>query len=79
MIEASVSFSQFPKSCVDSKGISRECGTAMCEKCKERDDRIERYQQLAKNITDERTADGIKVLVAELKAQRAVLHREEEN
>jgi hypothetical protein len=51
----------------------------MCEKCKERDDRIERYQQLAKNITDERTADGIKVLVAELKAQRAVLHREEEN
>jgi hypothetical protein len=50
----------------------------MCEKCRELDDRIERYQQIAKNVLDERAADGIKSLVAELKVQRAALHPEKE-
>jgi hypothetical protein len=49
----------------------------MCEKCRELDDRIEHYQQIAKNVLDERTADGIKSLVGELKAQRAALQLEE--
>jgi hypothetical protein len=49
----------------------------MCEKCKELDGRIERYQQLARNITDERALDGIQRLVAELKAEKAALHPEQ--
>ena len=50
----------------------------MCEKCQELDGRIERYERLARGITDERTLDGIHELVAKLKAERAALHPEQE-
>ena len=50
----------------------------MCEKCKELDDRVERYQHLARNVTDERTLAGIHGLIKELEAEKAALHREQE-
>jgi hypothetical protein len=50
----------------------------MCEKCIELDTKIERYERLARNISDQRTIAGIRKMVAELKAERAALHREQE-
>jgi hypothetical protein len=56
---------------------TRECGTAMCDKCVEIDGKIEHYQRLSSNITDQRTLDGIKELIERMKAQKAALHPEQ--
>jgi hypothetical protein len=50
----------------------------MCEKCAELDSKIEHYQRMASRITDQRTLDGIKKLVEQMKAQKAALHPEQE-
>jgi hypothetical protein len=50
----------------------------MCEICVELDDKIAHYQRLAYRVTDERTHDGIEKLIAEMKAQKAALHPEQE-
>jgi hypothetical protein len=48
----------------------------MCEKCVELDGKIEHYQRLSSRITDQRTVDGIKQLIARMKARKAALHPE---
>jgi hypothetical protein len=49
----------------------------MCDKCVEIDGKIEHYQRLSSNITDQRTLDGIKELIERMKAQKAALHPEQ--
>ena len=50
----------------------------MCEKCVELDGKIEHYQRMSDRITDQPTLDGIKELIERMKAQKAVLHPEQE-
>jgi hypothetical protein len=50
----------------------------MCDKCVELDGKIEHYQRLSDRITDQSTLDGIKQLIARMKAQIAALHPEQE-
>jgi hypothetical protein len=49
----------------------------MCEKCKQLDERIARYRDLSHRVTDQQTLEGIKRLIADLDAQKKVLHPEE--
>jgi hypothetical protein len=49
----------------------------MCDKCVELDGKIEHYQRLADRIIDQRTIDGIKKLIEEMKAQKMALHPEQ--
>lgn len=49
----------------------------MYEKRDPIDERIERYQRLAKSINDPQTTDGIARLVAEPEGQKKALHPEE--
>ena len=48
----------------------------MCEKCIEIDGKIEHYQNLSSLITDHRTLDAIKLLIAEMEAEKQALHPE---
>jgi hypothetical protein len=48
----------------------------MCEQCVEIDKRIEHYQRIASNVTDEPTRDGIKVLIEKMQARKVSLHPE---
>jgi hypothetical protein len=50
----------------------------MCEKCRELDDKIERYSRIAQSITDEWTVERIKVLIDELNAEKERLHPKEQ-
>ena len=50
----------------------------MCDKCTELDDKIEQYRRIASSIGDQFTVDRIKVVIAELEAQKAALHPEQE-
>jgi hypothetical protein len=49
----------------------------MCDKCEQLDKKIEHYQKLLLGIRDQLTVDGIKSLIADLRAQKAVLHPEQ--
>jgi hypothetical protein len=53
---------------------TRECGTDMCEKCAELDERIERYRRISSSINDQLTIDRIKALIEELQVQKAAFH-----
>ena len=53
-------------------------GVPMCDKCVELDGKIEHYQRMASLLTDRTTLDGIKELIARMKAQKAELHPEQE-
>jgi len=55
-----------------------ECGIAMCEKCVELDSKIEHYQHLSSRINDQITLDGINELIERMKAEKAVLHPDQE-
>lgn len=57
---------------------TRECGTDMCEKCAELDERIKRYRMVSSSINDQLTIDRIKALIEELQVQKAALHPEQE-
>jgi hypothetical protein len=46
----------------------------MCEICIELDIKIDRYKRLGLQINDQLTIDRIKLLVAELEAQKVALH-----
>jgi hypothetical protein len=50
----------------------------MCEKCVAIDRKIEHYERLCLSITDQITTERIKALVAEMKAQKAKFHPEDE-
>jgi hypothetical protein len=52
-------------------------GVLMCDKCAELDGKIEHYQRMASRITDQPTLDGIKELIARMKAHKAALHPDE--
>jgi hypothetical protein len=47
----------------------------MCDKCVELDKKIEHYERIAVSITDQFTIDRIKMLIEELRAKKAALHR----
>jgi hypothetical protein len=48
----------------------------MCEKCVEIDGKIEHYLNLSSFVTDQRTLDGIKQLIAPLEVEKQVFHPE---
>jgi hypothetical protein len=50
----------------------------MCDKCVELDKRIERYRRILLSIGDQVTVDRTKELIADLQAQKASLHPEQE-
>jgi len=45
---------------------------AMCEKCRKLDEKIAHYREVA---MDERTLEGIEMLIRNLEAEKAALHR----
>jgi hypothetical protein len=47
---------------------------AMCEKCKELDQKIEHYRELSRSTTDQPTNDGLKELIRDLCEQKIALH-----
>jgi hypothetical protein len=49
----------------------------MCEKCEQLDKKIGHYQKLLFGVTDQLTVDRIKSLIADLHAQKVVLHPEQ--
>ena len=53
-------------------------GVPMCDKCIELDGKLEHYQRMPSRITDQPTLDGIKELIARMKAQKAALHPKQE-
>ena len=48
----------------------------MCEKCVELDGKIEHYQKLSSLLTDQRTLEAIKQLIAQMEAEKQALHPE---
>jgi hypothetical protein len=52
---------------------SRECGTQMCEKCKELDGRIE-HSRMSQSITDQPTIDRFQEAIRDLFDQKLALH-----
>jgi hypothetical protein len=52
--------------------------SGMCDKCVEIDEKIRRYQNILRSITDPPTVDGAKRLIADLQAQKTVLHPQQE-
>jgi hypothetical protein len=50
----------------------------MCEKCVEIDQKIERYRRIQQSILDQYTVDQTRELVADLEAQKAALHPEQQ-
>ena len=53
-------------------------GGPMCEKCVELDKKIEHYRGMIWAIGDQLTVERIKALIADLQAQKVVLHPEQE-
>jgi hypothetical protein len=51
---------------------------SMCDKCRELDERIARYDRIALGINDQWTVDRIKLLIDELKDQKVRLHSTEQ-
>jgi hypothetical protein len=49
----------------------------MCDKCVKLDERIERYRGVSSSIDDQLTIARIKELIADLLAQKAMLHPEQ--
>jgi hypothetical protein len=49
----------------------------MCDKCSELDKKIAHYRQMLLSIGDQITVERIEVLIADLQAQKATLHREQ--
>jgi len=46
----------------------------MCEKCIVIDAKIDHYHCLSRFVTDQAALEGIKQLIAQMKAKKAVLH-----
>ena len=50
----------------------------MCEECIEIDKKIERYRRIQQAIPDQVTVDKAKELVADLEAQKAAFHPDQQ-
>ena len=50
---------------------------AMCDKCKELDEKINHYRRISPSITDRLTIDRINEVIAKYEAQKAALHPEQ--
>lgn len=48
----------------------------MCDKCAELDGKIEHYQRLARWVNDQKTLDGIALLIDKYEAHKKALHPE---
>ena len=53
-------------------------GTAMCDKCKELDEKIEHYRQLAARVRDPLLTEGVGKMIEEMEAQKATFHPEQQ-
>ena len=51
--------------------------SAMCDRCQELDEKIERYRTIAWAINDQRTVDKLVEMIAGMEAQKAALHPEQ--
>jgi hypothetical protein len=61
-----------------SQGLpTTEWNFGMCNACERLDEKIEHYKKVMSAMTDRLTIERIAVLVAELEAQKAKLHREQ--
>lgn len=49
----------------------------MCDKCAELDETLRRYRRISDSINDQLTIDRIKVVIADLEAQKVALHPEQ--
>ena len=49
----------------------------MCDQCNRLDKRIAHYREMALNVFDKQTLEGISVLIAKLEADKKALHPEE--
>jgi hypothetical protein len=49
-----------------------------CEKCSQLDAKIEHYQRLSSQLTDQPTLDGIEKLIERMKAEKAAIHAEQQ-
>ena len=56
--------------------VPNKDGMTMCDKCEEIDKTIVRYQRIRLSIGDPFTVDRTKELIADLQAQKVVLHPE---
>jgi hypothetical protein len=50
----------------------------MCDKCVEIDSKLEQYRRIASSITDELTIARINKLIKDTVAEKAKLHRDQE-
>ena len=50
--------------------------SAMCDQCKQLDERIAHYQEMALHVLDRHLLDGIDLLIAKLEAEKKALHPE---
>jgi hypothetical protein len=48
----------------------------MCDECIELHKKIDHYRTICARISDEKTVEGIRKLIAEMEAQKAALHPE---
>jgi hypothetical protein len=50
----------------------------MCEKCVTIERKIEHYERICSSIPDQLTVERIKALIAEMKAQKAKFHADDQ-
>jgi hypothetical protein len=50
----------------------------MCDKCKELDEKIEHYRQLAARVRDPLLTEGVGKMIEEMEAKKAAFHPEQQ-
>ena len=58
--------------------VLHEGANAMCEKCKELDQKIERYRRFRADVPDKDFGERVDALIKDLERERATLHPEEQ-
>jgi len=53
-------------------------GAKMCNECAELDEKIARYRQIVERVLDTHFSEGVARLIAEVEAQKAALHPEQQ-
>jgi hypothetical protein len=52
---------------------------AMCDKCKELDEKIEHYRRIGRYINDQLTLERLNAVIDDAELQKAALHPEDQN